>query len=286
MASSTWFTLHTMISRINIQTVTNFIFCTGELGFSLFEKKGRFLVLTKEGKEFLPYAMEVVESTKKAERSMNRIYQRHTGNIRFAYTRSIPPNYIPNLIRQFIEKYKDQDINIETYAVSTALILNDLKEDKIDFGFCSKGESMDENIKMIPLVQYPIKLVANENDLLCDLEEVHPKDLLMEPGISYTEGGAMDLELQQFFEEQNIHPNIHYRTLSEEIENFVSCGLGWAFVAQNETPMMAGLKSLNMPEMTLKRCTYLALRKDRQLGNAASEFLKFVRIYNKEYTIQ
>lgn len=150
MAGSTWFTLHTMISRINIQTVTNFIFCTGELGFSLFEKKGRFLVLTKEGKEFLPYAMEVIESTKKAERSMNRIYQRHTGNIRFAYTRSIPPNYIPNLIRQFIEKYKDQD----------------------------------------------------------------------------------------------------------------------------------------MPEMTLKRCTYLALRKDRQLGNAASEFLKFVRIYNKEYTIR
>ena len=150
MASSTWLTLHTMISRINIQTVTNFIFCTGELGFSLFEKKGRFLVLTKEGKEFLPYAMEVIESTKKAERSMNRIYQRHTGNIRFAYTRPIPPNYIPNLIRQFIEKYKDQD----------------------------------------------------------------------------------------------------------------------------------------MPEMTLKRCTYLALRKDRQLGNAASEFLKFVRIYNKEYTIQ
>lgn len=166
------------------------------------------------------------------------------------------------------------------------MILNDLKEDKIDVGFCSKGESMDENIKMIPLVQYPIKLVANENDLLCDLEEVHPKDLLMEPGISYTEGCAMDLELQQFFEEQNIHPNIHYRTSSEEIENFVSCGLGWAFVAQNETPMMAGLKSLNMPEMTLKRCTYLALRKDRQLGNAASEFLKFVRIYNKEYTIQ
>ena len=91
------------------------------------------------------------------------------------------------------------------------------------------------------------------------------KLFLMNPNTYTFEGCAMDLELQQFFEEQNIHPNIHYRTLSEEIENFVSCGLGWAFVAQNETPMMAGLKSLNMPKTTLKRCTYLALTKDRQL---------------------
>ena len=71
------------------------------------------------------------------------------------------------LIRQFIEKYKDQDINIETYAVSTALILNDLKEDKIDFGFCSKGESMDENIKMIPsfneLNLLPMKMICYVN---------------------------------------------------------------------------------------------------------------------------
>ena len=80
-------------------------------------------ILTKEGKEFLPYAMEVIESTKKAERSMNRIYQRHTGNIRFAYTRSIPPNYIPNLIRQFIEKYKDQDMPEMTLKRCTYLAL-------------------------------------------------------------------------------------------------------------------------------------------------------------------
>lgn len=255
-----------------------------EMGFSLFEKKGRVLLLTKEGKEFLPYATEVVESTKKAERSMERIYQQYTGNIRFAYTRPMPPNYIPNLIREFFEEHKDQNINIETYAVSTTLILNDLKEDKIDFGFCSKVESMDENIRMIPLIKYPIQLVVNENDPLCDLEEVHPGDLLTEPGISYTEGCAMDLELQRFFEEQKIQPNIHYRTSSEEIQNFVSCGLGWAFIAHNETPMMEGLKVLDMLEMTLKRCTYLAMRKDRQLGDAASKFLKFVLRYNKEYT--
>lgn len=74
-----------------------------ELGFLLFEKKGRALFLTKEGKEFLPYAKEVVEASKKAEQTKKHIYQRYTGNIRFAYTRPMPPNYIPNLLREFFK---------------------------------------------------------------------------------------------------------------------------------------------------------------------------------------
>lgn len=257
-----------------------------EIGFSLFEKKGRVLILTKEGKEFLPYAKEVVNSAKKAEKSMENICQRYHGKIRFAYTRPTPPNYIPNLIRQFFEKYKDQKINIETYPLSTAMIAKHLEEDQIEFGFCSKGEPVNENIRLIPLIQYPIKLVVNKKDPLAKQKQVHPKDLLKKPGISYTEGCAMDLELKQFFKAQGINPDIHYRTSSEEIENFVACGLGWAFIAQSDIPLMEGLKIMDMPEMTLKRCTYLAMRKDRQLGDAASKFLKFVLQYNKEYTKQ
>ncbi|MFR7385108.1 MAG: LysR family transcriptional regulator substrate-binding protein [Anaerostipes sp.] len=96
---------------------------------------------------------------------------------------------------------------------------------------------------------------------------------MREPGISYTEGSAMDREINEFFKEQEITPDIHYRTSSEEIQNFVACGLGWAFIAQNGTPMMKGLKILEMPEMTLKRATCLAMRKDRQLSKNAQKFL-------------
>ena len=46
-----------------------------ELGFLLFEKKGRVLFLTKEGKEFLPYAKEVVEASKLYSKSVKRVLQ-------------------------------------------------------------------------------------------------------------------------------------------------------------------------------------------------------------------
>lgn len=251
-----------------------------ELGFLLFEKKGRVLFLTKEGKEFLPYAKEVVEASKRAEQTKEHIYQKYTGNIRFAYTRPMPPNYIPNLLREFFKTNKK--INIESYSAATAVILNDLKEDKIDFGFCSGGKE-DPEIQMIPLMEYPIKLVVNQKDPLCENKQLHPSDLMREPGISYTEGSAMDREIQRFFKEQGITPDIHYRTSSEEIQNFVVCGLGWAFIAQNGTPMMSGLKIIEMSEMRLKRVTYLAMRKDRELSKNAQKFLNFVLSYNEKF---
>lgn len=254
-----------------------------ELGFSLFEKKGRVLFLTKEGKEFLPYAMEVVESLQKAEHIQYRIYKRYIGNIRFAYTRPMPPNYIPNLIRGFFSENKNKKINIESYAAATSVIMDDLKKDKIDFGFCSDGEVQDDEIKMIRLMEYPIKLVVNEKDLLCKIQRLHVKDLMMEPGISYTEGSAMDHEIQKFFKEQEITPDIHYRTSSEEIQNFVSCGLGWALIAQNGAPMMKGLKILEIPELKIKRNTYLAMRKDRELSKIAQKFLEYVLSYNEKF---
>lgn len=252
-----------------------------ELGFLLFEKKGRVLFLTKEGKEFLPYAKEVVQASKKAEQTKEHIYQRYTGNIRFAYTRPMPPNYIPNLLREFFKT--NNKINIESYSAATAVILNDLKEDKIDFGFCSGGEEKDPEIRMIPLMEYPIKLVVSQKDSLCENKQLYPDDLMREPGISYTEGSAMDREIHKFFKEQGITPDIHYRTSSEEIQNFVACGLGWAFIAQNGSPMMKGLKILEMPEMTLKRVTYIAMRKDRQLSKNAQKFFDFVLDYNKKF---
>lgn len=254
-----------------------------ELGFLLFEKKGRVLFLTKEGKEFLPYAKEVVIASEKAEQTKEHIYQRYTGNICFAYTRPMPPNYIPNLLSEFFETNKDKKTNIESYSAATSVILKDLIEDKIDFGFCSIGENENPEIEMIPLMEYPIKLIVNEKDLMCEKKQLNPVDLMTEPGISYTEGSVMDRELQKFFIEHGIIPDIRYRTSSEEIQNFVACGLGWAFIAQNGTPMMKGLKILEMPEMTLKRATCLAMRKDRQLSKNAQKFFDFVLSYNKKF---
>ena len=76
---------------------------------------------------------------------------------------------------------------------------------------------------MIPLMEYPIKLVVNQKDPLCENKQLHPSDLMREPGISYTEGSAMDREIQRFFKEQGI--TIGTTTVYRNLEKMVEQGL-------------------------------------------------------------
>ncbi len=254
-----------------------------ELGFALFEKRGRTLILTKEGNDFYPYALKVVRSVQNAEHSAHNIYRRHMENIRFAYTRPLPESYVPKLIQSFFENHQNQNVNIETYSAPTADILEALKKDKIDFGFCSESGADPEAFKIIPLLEYPIQLAAGEKDPLCRLRQVHPKDLLGRPGISYTEGSSMDRKISGFFEKYEIQPDIRYRTSSEEIQKFIASGLGWALIAQSDAPCAEGVQILEMPEMDLKRNTFFVMKKDREPGKAARRFLNFVLEYNGRY---
>ena len=47
--------------------------------------------------------------------------------------------------------------------------------------------------------------------------------------------------------------------------------------------MMDGLKILEMPELKLKRNTYLAMRKGRELSKNAQKFLGYVLSYNEKF---
>lgn len=254
-----------------------------ELGFSLFEKKGRMLILTREGKDFFPYALDVVQTARNAEQTAHNIYRRHMENIRFAYTRPMPQSYIPNLIQKFFEDNENQNVHIETYSAATAEIFKDLKEERIDFGFCSESKIDHELFSRILLLEYPIELAVGKKDPLCDLEQIHPEDLIGRPGISYTKGSSMDQKITGFFKEQKIIPDIRYRTSSEEIPKFISSGLGWGFIAQSDTPLEKGVKILDMPEMKLNRYTYFVMKKGRKPGKAAEKFLNFVLNYNGRY---
>ena len=57
--------------------------------------------------------------------------------------------------------------------------------------------------------------------------------------------------------------------------------MGWAFIAQSDDTLDDGNYPLKMPQMDLKRSTYLAIKKDRELGHASKKFIKFVLEYNK-----
>ena len=91
------------------------------------------------------------------------------------------------------------------------------------------------------------------------------------PGISYTEGSAMDQEIQKFSKNKKTTPDIHYRTSSRKFKIlFLVIRMG---IDRTEWSTDDGwVKNSEMPELKLKRNTYLAMRKGRELSKNAQKF--------------
>lgn len=247
-----------------------------ELGFPLFIKKGRALLLTKEGCDFLQYARKAVADIQEVSAAAEHIREDHRGLIRFMHTEPIPRYYIPDIIRHFLAREENRNVRIECDIAGTGKILDALLKDEINFGFCSDPERHNDQFLMYPLIRQPIVLVASRDDPLCSLQEVAPGDLTGRPCISYASGSALQSQLDSFFEKWDIRPDIRYRSSAVQIKNHVARGLGWAFVVNSDDLPTKDIQVLNMPELTLERTTFLAMRRDRIQGEAALRFKQFV----------
>ena len=248
----------------------------GELSFSLFEKSGRTLTLTKEGREFLSYAREVLDAQIRAEAAAKRIFRESNGLIRFMHTEPTPRYYIPDLIRHFLSLPENLNVRIESDIAGTGKIVDALLADEIHFGFCSDPVSEDGALDMYPVLDQPIVLVAARGDPLCSLSRVSPEDLMQRPCISYASDSALRHQLDSYCAERRIRPDIRYCSSAVQINNLVARGLGWAFVVKTDNLPLDRISILNMPELNIRRTTYLAMRAGRSLGDAASRFRDFV----------
>lgn len=247
-----------------------------ELRFPLFIKKGRTLILTKEGSDFLPYAEELLKSQDQANEAAERIFRERNGLIRFMHTEPIPKYYIPDLIRHFLEREENRDVRIECDIAGTGKIIDAILNDEINFGFCSTPPVPDDRLLLYPILEQPIVLAAAKSDPLCALSRIEPRDLEKRPCISYASSSALRAQLDQICEKWNIHPDIRYRSSAVQINNLVARGLGWAFVVRTESLPMDKIAILPMQEMNLHRTTYLAMRADRLQSPTAERFRDFV----------
>lgn len=250
-----------------------------ELGFPLFERVGRRIVLSREGETFFHYAKNVVESHEKARLSAYHIRQENQGLIRFAHTEPTPKLYIPDLIYSFLEREENKGVRIESDVAGTAKIFESLRNDEIDFGFCGCGAEDTDDLTMFPLFKHPIVLITSKNDPMSQMDSVNLDELVRRPCVSYGTNSAMYHQIQAFWTEHGIQPDVRYRSSAVAIGGLVARGLGWAFVALTDEILDEDIAIVNMPELQMERTMYLAMRTNRMHGPAAMRFRNFVLSY-------
>lgn len=117
-----------------------------ELGTRLFEKQGRGVTLTKYGKLFCGYVDEALETLEQGVKKVKSLTGETEGVIEVAYIYTLGSEFVPRLVSDFIRTYEELNVKFHFTVGNTSEIVEGLKNEKFDLGFCSMTENEPGNL--------------------------------------------------------------------------------------------------------------------------------------------
>lgn len=145
-----------------------------ELGFTLFLRNSRHIVLTEAGEEFLPFALRTIQD---AEDGVQRLYDlQHvkTGTLRVGVTYSLS-TVLTEGVLEFMKRY--QDIKLEICYKTVNELLELLQNRKLDFILSYRPLNNIPEIEAMPLFENTLSAVVNREHPLASCKKVKLSDL-------------------------------------------------------------------------------------------------------------
>lgn len=125
-----------------------------ELGVTLFEKRGRNVILTKAGEIFLEHATQILDDVKRAENKMHHLAT-DGGHIDIAYVSPLAREYIPRTVRNFLSLEQNKNITFNFNQDITSVNIEGLKKGAYDLIFGSYSAN-EPNIEFVPIIKQEI----------------------------------------------------------------------------------------------------------------------------------
>lgn len=155
-----------------------------ELGLKLFEKSGRNIKLTKYGKEFYGYVSDSLKILDDGISIMHEHSGKLSGNIDIAAITTIHSNFLPSIINEFRKNFPSIEFRI--HQGQTENIINNLKNEVYDIGFCTYNYAIP-GMKAIPVLTQDTVAIVRSDHPLADRGEVVLADIAGYPILTYSE---------------------------------------------------------------------------------------------------
>ena len=182
-----------------------------ELGCKLFDRLGKQIVLTEEGRKFLPYAQQVLQVIQKGKQKIQQ--RRSTPDaLRLGSTVSVSNYVIPDFLPKIKEAYPE--INIKLTTATTDQLIAKLLGQEIDLAFVRKV--MHPAIRTVAFYEDPIQLYVYKGHPFIESGHVSMEAIRNEQ-LVFFECGSLDwLRIHRAFDSLEHPPNITYHVDNSE----------------------------------------------------------------------
>lgn len=182
-----------------------------ELDCKLFHRIGKQVQLTDEGKGFLPYATQLLQTLQKGKQQVQQKKQ-HTGELRIGCTFSAAQYVLPKLLPPMQRRYPQLQFQLQT--ASTDDIANRVLNKEIDIGFVRPVSH--PRLQSVKLVDDPIRLFVYEGHSYAARPGLSIHALAGEPLVFYENGSPDWLRLHRILERLSQPPLLTVRTDNAE----------------------------------------------------------------------
>lgn len=246
-----------------------------ELKVKLFERMGKKVTLTYEGKKLLPYAKQMI---KLSDQMKNIVIDdgKPSGTLTIGAAESLCVIRLPEVLKKYRMLYPEVDVSLKFGTCSDFRYF--LKDNIIDAAF-SLGTKIDskEFISEVEIDE-PMVLLAYPGHPLTKKDKVFPEDISEEPLILTEMGCSYRAAFENILSEHNIKPNLALETGSvQAIKQFTMSGLGITLLPKVavEDEIKAGrLVPLNWCGPDFGIISQVLYHKDKWISPALSAFLK------------
>ena len=245
-----------------------------ELGFPLFERYGKRILLNDYGQIFLNHVERALEEIATGRQSIQDLINPEHGKVSLAFLHSLGSNIVPTLLGNFRRRYPRIEFNLSQNG--TSFLLDQLIMGKIDLCLCAPVPTKD-SIEWIDLFTEEIFVCVPINHKLADRPEIDLHEIANEPIITFKKDYGLRVLADQLFREAAINPAITFE--GEEImtvAGLVEAQLGVALI-----PHIAGLENVSIVFLPVSkpkcsRTIGIAWNKTRHLSPVAKRFKEFV----------
>lgn len=255
-----------------------------ELGLPLFEKQGRNMVLTANGREFAKDIQKALNIIDKSVSKLQSLDQDQL-DINIALLRILSHRIVPNLTRQFLTKHPHSPANFIFYNDSgmTADLLKGLIDGKYDLAFCSKIDT-DPQITFVPIAIQDMVIVVPKGHELSQLENVTLEDTLPYSQIWFSKKSGVRPVVEELYKDYKNQVNIIFEVEEDEtIAGLVSQNFGIAILPKMDFLKTIDVDIIEVDALKNSRYYYLAYLNNKTQAPAIQDFIDYV---SKQYQIE
>lgn len=250
-----------------------------ELGVPLFDRIGKRILLTQEGRTFLPHALNMLKAEEAALHSV-RPAAALRGELRICSASSYASEVLPGLLLKYLRLHPGVRITVKIsdYPEDTTRML---ARGEIDF-LCEVGDEfaypdflmVGKRSQPMVFVTYPQNPLLNKDDI-CVAEVINDRFVMADIDIA-----GYSILLEKELQQRGLKVDLALVLGSVEgVINILRGGFGASFI-----PKYAAAKYLSSGElaeipvrdMTVRVFSYCLYSRDRWLNPAMREFIRLV----------